>query len=63
MCIFPHSTVEEQWWNKWQEKGIDELALTQVAKQFYIRSRDGALLSGGEVYHTGAERCREDNGC
>ena len=46
MCIFPHSTVEEQWWNKWQEKGIDELALTQVAKQFYIKSRNGVLLSG-----------------
>lgn len=43
-CIFPHSHIEEQWWNQWQETGIDEIALTHVGKQLYIRSRNGAFI-------------------
>ena len=53
-CIFPHSQVEEQWWNKWQEKGIDELSLTRLGKQFFITSRNGVLLLRVlhfDVYH------------
>ena len=45
-CIFPHSQVEEQWWNQWQEKSIDEIALTRVGKQLYIKSRNGMFYIG-----------------
>ena len=58
-CVFPHSSIEERWWNQWQEKCIDEIALTNVGKQFYIRSRDGAL----HAFYVECDRVKCNTNC